>query len=848
MRYTIPITMEWYYTLYTIMTLLSAAIIVAVSLYAWRYRDVPGGIGFFWMLFVAWGAMLFWALELLSHNLALKSLLNTIRFSFIAVSPFVWLVAILQCSGHRAWLRPLRVVLLAIIPVITVLLTWTNPIHHLIWPDYPVYQDGSFLIPVRVFGSWFAVHALWGYGLLLSGVAVLVHTIVTSRPPYRLQAAMLLIAIVVIIVPDMVFVFGVVPGMTLTLTPFGYAISAPFTAWALFRHRLLDLVPVAYRVLIQSMSDGMIVLDSRHRVAELNPSAQRLVGIPLASAIGKPATEVLPFAQKWANHLQAEHSTHLEFSHHHHDDGVLHVYDARISPLTDRRRNLTGYAIVLHDITERKRAEEALRRSEADLARAHNIAGLGSFRHDLRTNCASWSRNFSQIAGLGDEEQHLPMDMIQKFLHPDDIPVIQQAVEEVSSRGGSSSINIRLIRPDGTMRHLHDQFEALCDEHGRIIELFGTIQDVTDYKLAEEALREARDAAEAANRAKSAFLAHMSHELRTPMNAILGFAQLLSHFSHLSPEQRDYLNIIHRSGEHLLMLINDILDMSKIEAGRMSFNENSFDLHRLLTDLEDMFLVRATQKDLHLLVERSPALPRYVRTDDVKLRQVLINLLSNGIKFTSSGQVVLKVEAEAEAEAEAGSDEPELNHAPSFPPNTPCSLHFSVSDTGPGIPPEELDDLFEPFVQSRSKQKKHEGTGLGLPISRRFVQLMGGALTVESEVGHGSCFSFTLPVTVAETSEREGRQTLPPVVALQPGQPCYRLLVVDDEWNNRLLLVNLLKPLGFDLREASNGKEAIEVWEAWSPHLILWISGCPSWTATKPPGTSRPPEKGRIRW
>jgi PAS domain S-box-containing protein len=811
MRYTID--MDWYYTLYTMMTLISAAIIVVIALYAWRYRDVPGGMGFFWMLFVGWGAMLFWALELLSYNLALKSLLNTIRFSFIAMSGLVWLVAILHCTGHTAWLRPFRVLLLATIPVTTVLLTWTNPLHGLVWPDYPVFQDGSFLIPGRVFGNWFPLHALWSYGLVLGGIAVLVHTILTSRHTYRLQATMLLLAILVIIIPDLIFVMG--GGTGLTLTPFGYAVSTPFVAWALFRTRLLDLVPVAYRVLIQSMNDGMIVLDGRHRIVDLNPAAQQLIGTPLSRAIGRPATEVFPFAQKWGSHLQAQTATHLELSHSHHGDGVLHFYDAQISPLADRRRNLSGYTIVLRDITERKRAEEALRRSEADLARAHTIAGLGSFRHDLRTDCASWSRNFSQIAGLGNEEQHLPMEVIQRFLHPDDIPVIQHAVDEVSSRGGSSAIDIRLIRPDGTVRYLHDQFEAVCDEQGTIIELFGTIQDVTDYKLAEEALREARDAAEAANRAKSAFLVHMSHELRTPMNAILGFAQLLSHAPHLTAEQRDYLDIIHRSGEHLLTLINDILDMSKIEAGRMSVNETSFDLHRLLIDLEGMFLVRAAQKDLRLVVERSPALPHYVRTDDIKLRQVLINLLSNGIKFTSKGHVTLHVEAEA------AHRQPEPSAPPCSLPNAPCSLHFRVSDTGPGIPVDELDHLFEPFTQARSNQRKQEGTGLGLPISRRFVQLMGGDLTVESEEGHGSCFRFTLPVTIAEASEREDRQAMRPVIALQPGQPCYRLLVVDDDWNNRLLLVNLLKPLGFELREASNGKEAFEVWEAWSPHLIF---------------------------
>jgi signal transduction histidine kinase/DNA-binding response OmpR family regulator len=319
-------------------------------------------------------------------------------------------------------------------------------------------------------------------------------------------------------------------------------------------------------------------------------------------------------------------------------------------------------------------------------------------------------------------------------------------------------------------------------------------------------LEKTKDVAESANRAKSVFLANMSHELRTPMNAVLGFSQLMQKDPDLTVSQRDSLNIINNSGQHLLELINDVLDMAKIEAGRIVIEKSNFDLGALIRDTIDMMRQRAEVKDLALYVDQSSKFPRFIHADESKLRQILLNLIGNAIKYTRQGEVRVHLTTE-----ESSDD------------NLDCLLICSVEDTGIGISEPDLPLIFDTFVQV-SNASDQKGTGLGLPITKEYVELMGGTITATSVLGQGSTFTLNLPVMKVLPSEVPTLSVSKElqVVSLKAGQPLYRVLIVEDQLENRLLLRQLLATVGFDIYEAVNGLEAVKQFQTVQPHFI-WM-------------------------
>ncbi|NEQ42913.1 MAG: PAS domain S-box protein [Leptolyngbya sp. SIOISBB] len=501
----------------------------------------------------------------------------------------------------------------------------------------------------------------------------------------------------------------------------------------------------------------------------------------------------------------------------------------RAFPVTDDQGHIIRIAGVAEDITDRKRLEQEQARLLTILEASPDHIGMATPEGQIIWN----NQQGRRIRGLPLNADATQFSMAT--YHP------QWALEVLLNQAIPTAIKEGIWVGETALLDANDEeipvsqlVLAHKSDTGEIEYLSTIIRDISSLKAAERALRRinedlearviertadylaAKDAAEAANRAKSTFFANMSHELRTPLNAILGFSQLMGRDPALSTKHLEELKIINRSGEHLLNLINDILEMSKIEAGQVTLTATNFKLHQMLISLTDMLRLKAEAKNLQFTITLHPQLPRYIRTDGHKLRQVLLNLLSNAIKFTQTGYVVLRVGLSR--------PKPLTNHDLKFIDSTGGAirvLNFQVEDSGMGIAAEELDLLFEPFVQTRSGRQSQEGTGLGLPISRQFVDLLGGDFEVTSEPNVGSTFAFEIPVQVMTAEAVELTDKLLRAIALAPDQPTYRILVVEDDWANRVLLQNLLTDLGFVVQTAVNGQAAIERWQAWHPNLIF---------------------------
>lgn len=368
----------------------------------------------------------------------------------------------------------------------------------------------------------------------------------------------------------------------------------------------------------------------------------------------------------------------------------------------------------------------------------------------------------------------------------------------VSSDDEISSLSKTFNRMVKTIKEQMDAVENANEALRRHKE---NLEDLISERTTE--LLEAKEQAEAANRAKSLFLANMSHELRTPLNAILGFTKIVAKDETMLPKSRENLGIVLKSGEHLLTLINDVLDLAKIESGKISIDPSNFDLAELLNDLVVMLRGRAEAKGLELTIDQTSSFPRFVRADQSKLRQIIINIVGNAIKFTEHGSISIHLSVL------------------SLTIGSKSKLLFEVTDTGSGIAADELEHIFQPFEQAIVGKNIQEGTGLGLVITKEYVKRLGGDISVESELGKGSTFRFTIAyepvsfdsITPIKAPDKQLKSTTDAIG--------HKILIVEDQLENRLLLMALLAPLGFELREAVNGLNALEIVKEWQPDLIL---------------------------
>ncbi|TAN68959.1 MAG: response regulator [Methylobacter sp.] len=462
------------------------------------------------------------------------------------------------------------------------------------------------------------------------------------------------------------------------------------------------------------------------------------------------------------------------------------------------------------DITEHKRIEDALRKAslytrsliEASLDPLITISPEGKITDVNQATENVTGRTRDELIGS---------DFCAYFTEPENA---RAAYRKVFSEGSVIDYPLSIRHVSGLITDVIYNASGYRNEQGEVEGVFAAARDITERKRVEAeldqyrhhleelvkqrtlALSIAKDAAEAANRAKSIFLANMSHELRTPMNAILGFAQLMARDQRIPEEVLRNIATINRSGQHLLSLINDVLEISRIESGRNQVIQESFNLVKSLEVVREMIVVRANDKKLAFNVEYGNDLPRYVLGDAHRLQQVLINLLGNAVKFTEQGEIRLLVGIQPDQR-----------------------ILFSVLDTGPGISKEEQEHIFDAFYQVHGSVSKGEGSGLGLAISREFVRLMGGELTLKSKLNDGCTFSFSLPLPITDNRPSETKSLW--VTGLTPGQSAPRILVAEDQVDNQGLIEQLLQQIGSEVCIASNGLEAVELFQSWRPQLIL---------------------------
>jgi PAS domain S-box-containing protein len=661
--------MHWQFTPYVIPYVISVAVSVWLVIIALRHPPVPG----IWAFCLLMLTVIEWSLGnvLKLESIGLSSVIfwNNVTWIGTVIMPTVWLAFVLQYTGRTRWLKPRIVVLLCIEPLLTLLLFWTNPIHGLITSSIRWDSSASFSSQIVTYGFWLWVNIVYSYILVLLGAFLLGRFIMTharSGSLHRGQVIALLIAIVATLVAGLVMIPGLNPLPSVSLTPLVFTITGLALAWSLFRYQLVDLTPLARNVVIESMSDAVIVLDLHHHITDLNPAAEHLLGRSLSEVKGQSS---LMAASAWSVQIQRFYnltSVHEEVSLT--VDGTLHYYDLRLSLLSDRHGSATGRLVVLRDVTERK--------------------------------------------------------------------------------------------------------------------------------LAMEAVEQARAAAEVANEAKSSFLAMMSHEIRTPMNAIIGMTSLLLDTS-LTPEQREYAETARSSSDALLTIINDILDFSKIEAGKMELEHQPLDLRECVESALDLVAAKATEKGIDLAYLLDEQAPPAIYGDVTRLRQILVNLLSNAVKFTEEGEVVLSVTVKSKDE-EGEVDVPMPNELPVY------EIYFAIRDTGIGISEEGKARLFRSFSQvDTSTTRRFGGTGLGLTISKRLVDLMGGTMWVTSEPGVGSTFHFNILVREASARTRP---------YLDPSQPYLvgkRMLIVDDNATNRTILTLQAQSWGMLPFACASGREAL---------------------------------------
>ncbi|MGC1393668.1 MAG: PAS domain S-box protein [Coleofasciculaceae cyanobacterium] len=567
--------------------------------------------------------------------------------------------------------------------------------------------------------------------------------------------------------------------------------------------------------------DGILVLDENHRVTSYNQRFCELWNIPKSLIQTSDEQRVLKWLQyqlqypqefcEKIQHLYA-HPTETSYDEFIFRDG--RIFEFYSAPVLSPNGSYYGRIWYNRDITERKRSEAVLRETEEKYRTLIELAGDAIIVVDAQTEIILDANRMaekmlgyarSEIVGLHQTEVQ-PQEKLEQYSE-----IFKQYVESC----GVFKTELELRHKDGSLVPMEVSATVVDVQDKRIVQ--GIFRDISDRKQTEKALKQAKDAAVIANRAKTEFLANMSHELRTPLNGVLGYAQILKKETSLGAKQQEQVGIIQQCGEHLLTLLNDILDLSKIEARKMELYLSDFQLPYFLQSIIEMVRIRAEQKSIAFRYQLLSPLPNTVKGDEKRLRQVLINLLGNAVKFTDIGGVTFQV-GYLNSE-QIGEHQEQITVGSTLSPIPSPKMRFIVEDTGIGMAQEQLADIFLPFHQIGDYQRRSEGTGLGLAISQKLAQLMGSEIKVGSTLGQGSVFWLDLDLPAVTENIEVTKFDPGHIISLK--EKTYKVLVVDDRWENRSVLVDLLSPLGFEIVQATDGQDCINQAIQTQPDLIL---------------------------
>jgi len=802
---------------YLSISLFTAAVISAITTTAIFFRSGHAVKTFAVMMLGVTIWAFGYSFELAMTNL--DSILFWVRVEYIGISliPALWIIFILQFIGYEKYLNRKTITLIWILPIITLLVVWTNRWHNLHYESFElVLIDGLYLLNYEP-GAWYTIHVIIFYCFLTLGFLLLIFRYRRERSIFRKQILLVIFGASIPWFTNILFLFNFKPLEYLDLTPFSFIITGVIISIGLLRFKLFEVLPFAREKIIEEMTEGILIVDSIYHVIDSNPSFRKIFSLSESNLLGKPIFTIFPHNDQFFKNLEKHQSTSFEYLYQLNDQQIL--FEVTIKPILVKEDEFNGYFIVFRDITETKKAQEELTYAKELLEETGKLARVGGWNLDLEINELKWTSMTKNIFEVDPKFEPDLESAINFYYNEKSRKEIRQAIENSKKKNESFELELPIETAKGHKKWVYVIGNPIFKSK-KCIKMHGSVQDITEKKRSDSRLLRAKKMAESANQAKSEFLANMSHEIRTPLNGIIGFSDLLLQ-SDLKKDQESYTKIVYQSANSLLEILNDILDLSKIEAGRMELNPDSMDIHKLASKCIDILRYQAESKKLSIRYIVGDDVPDYLILDELRVRQVLINLLGNAIKFTNKGEIELLIDKI-------------INNKKSE------KIRFSVRDTGIGISKLNLKRIFQAFSQEdNSITRKYGGTGLGLTISNRILQLMNSKITVTSVTNEGSTFSFDLDCIEGEKPQIQNdlvdsvsdHEVIPihainseitPQSLSRKGESL-KILVAEDNDTNRFLMKNILLNLypKATFFEATNGNETVEIYKTENPDIIL---------------------------